>query len=193
MDIAGLIQHYGYAAVCAGAFFEGEAVVLAAGFAAHRGYLELPLVITIAALAGCAGDVFFFALGRRFGRPVLRRFPALEARFARADALIQRHSTWFILVLRFMYGLRTAGALALGMSQVRWSSFLILNFCGAWLWATTVSIAGYVLGEALERLLADLGRYEHWVIGVLIAAGAAIWLAQRARSRRAAASSRSPT
>jgi membrane protein DedA with SNARE-associated domain len=148
-------------------------------------------VITVAALAGCAGDVFFFALGRRFGPPVLQRFPALAARFARADALIQRHSTWFILALRFMYGLRTAGALALGMSRVRWSTFLVLNFCGAWLWATTVSIAGYALAETLERLLADVGRYEHWVILGLIAAGAAVWLAQRVRTRRAAAGSRS--
>jgi len=56
MSISSLIEHYGYAAVFAGSFAEGESVLLAAGFAAHRGLLELPLVMLAAFVAGTLGD-----------------------------------------------------------------------------------------------------------------------------------------
>jgi membrane protein DedA with SNARE-associated domain len=55
----GQISAYGYYAVEAGTFFEGETVLVLAGFAAHRGYLELPLVIACA-FAGETGSVLAF-------------------------------------------------------------------------------------------------------------------------------------
>jgi membrane protein DedA with SNARE-associated domain len=45
MTLASLIQEYGYAAVFAGTFIEGETVLIMAGFAAHRGYLVLPSIL----------------------------------------------------------------------------------------------------------------------------------------------------
>ena len=40
MNIAEWVQSYGYAAVAAGTFLEGESVLLVAGAAAARGHLE---------------------------------------------------------------------------------------------------------------------------------------------------------
>ena len=50
-DGAQLIQSYGYWAILAGTFLEGETILVLAGFAAHLGYLQLPWVI-LAAFAG---------------------------------------------------------------------------------------------------------------------------------------------
>lgn len=52
MDISNLITQYGYGAVAVGCLLEGEMVLLLAGFAAHRGYLSLPMLIGVAAVAG---------------------------------------------------------------------------------------------------------------------------------------------
>lgn len=51
LSIASLIATYGYYALFLGTLLEGETVLVAAGYAAHRGLLELPWVIVIAFLA----------------------------------------------------------------------------------------------------------------------------------------------
>jgi len=38
------IAQYGYWAVLVGMFFEGETIVVLAGYAVHRGYLSAPVV-----------------------------------------------------------------------------------------------------------------------------------------------------
>ena len=46
--IAHLIDQFGYWAILAGTFLEGETILVLAGFAAHQGYLRLDLVILAA-------------------------------------------------------------------------------------------------------------------------------------------------
>ena len=63
MSLVELIQGYGYWAVAAGAFLEGETMLLVAGAAASRGHLSLPAVEAVAALACLGGDQLWFYLG----------------------------------------------------------------------------------------------------------------------------------
>lgn len=70
-----LVLAWGYAAVFAGTFLEGESVLVAAGFAAHRGMLDLAIVVVVAACGSFLGDQFFYSLGRRHGGRIMRRFP----------------------------------------------------------------------------------------------------------------------
>jgi membrane protein DedA with SNARE-associated domain len=63
VDVAALVQDYGYYAVFVGALLEGETVLAMAGYAAFEGYLKLERVILIAAIGGFLGDQFFFYLG----------------------------------------------------------------------------------------------------------------------------------
>src|SRR5690348_9687180 len=107
MDVASLIQTYGYGAIAAGTFLEGETVLLAAGAAAARGYLWLPMIIAVAAFFGFLGDQIFFLLGRRYGRDLVAHFPSLQPKVARISALLERHDAPLILAIRFLYGLRT--------------------------------------------------------------------------------------
>jgi membrane protein DedA with SNARE-associated domain len=69
MPVDALIAHSGYAAVLVGTFLEGETVLVLAGIAAHRGYLDLPLVIGAAFLDTLFGDQLYFFLGRRHAGP----------------------------------------------------------------------------------------------------------------------------
>lgn len=179
MDLASLIEQYGYAAVLAGCLLEGETVLALAGLSAHRGYLALPWVIVIATFGGFIGDQFYFFLGRRFGPRLVSRYPQLEPGIARVDALLDRYGTWLILGVRFMYGLRTVGPIAIGMSRVHWLRFAALNLIGATLWAALIAGAGYLLGEALQRLLGELHRIEGIVFALIALAGLVAWLLRR--------------
>jgi membrane protein DedA with SNARE-associated domain len=118
MDIPGLVQHYGYLAVAAETFLEGEAILLMAGAAAYRGYLTLPMVIVVGTITSFLGDQLYFYVGRRYGTVLLKRFPFLQSRATRANALLERHHVRLILLVRFLYGMRIAGLIAMGMSGV---------------------------------------------------------------------------
>ncbi len=181
MDIGTAIQDYGYPVVFAGSLLEGETVVALGGLAARRGYLELHWVVACAAAGGFLGDQFFFALGRCYGERLLQRYPRLKPAMARVDVLVARYENWIVIGLRFMYGLRIAGLLAIGMSRIGWLRFAGLNLVGALLWAHLFVAAGYLLGAALELLMDDLERIDHWLFIALAMVGIALWLAWRRR------------
>jgi membrane protein DedA with SNARE-associated domain len=185
MDIPSLLQHYGYVAVAIGAFLEGEAILLVAGAAAYSGYLMLPNVILVGAIASFFGNQLYFALGRRYGPALLRRRPTLQMRTRRVNALLERYHLPLILALQFLYGLRIAGALAVGMSDVPWLRFLILNLIGAFGWALCVTASGYGFGRVLAYMQQYVDVDIAWRVLALMTAGAVAWIFLRRRSDRA--------
>jgi len=194
MEIASLIQEYGYVAVALGSFLEGEAVLLAGSLAASQGHLDPRWVFVIAALASFAGDLPYFFAGRRYGQDVMARWPSLRGRKARVQRLLRRHHVIVVLSLRFLYGLRIAGLLAVGMSRIGTLRFLFLDFIGAIVWSLAVCSAGYGAGRLLQTLLDATGKAGG--ISILLAAApcASVLLAatrRRAGLRRGATSARS--
>ncbi len=185
MSVSALVAQYGYAFVFAGALAEGESVLLAAGFAAHRGMLELHTVMAVAFAAATLGDQLFFHLGRRHGPKLLARFPALQAQMQRVQPMLERHPNAAILSVRFLYGLRTAGPIALGALGVSLWRFALLNLLGAALWAAAFSLLGWQFGHALDRLLPHLRAVEESVLVALLCAALVwtLWRRQRARRR----------
>lgn len=181
MDIAGLIQHYGYLAVAVGTFLEGETILLMAGVAAYRGHLVLPTVIVVGTIASFFGDQLYFYVGRRYGTALLVRFPSVHARAARAKALLEKHHLPLILSIRFLYGLRIVGPIAIGMSGVPWLRFLLLNLIGAVVWAMVIAGAGYGFGQALVYLLGGFDDDEAWMLAALLLSGVLWWLFARCR------------
>ena len=181
VSISALVAQYGYGMVLLGALAEGESVLLAAGFAAHRGLLHLPWVMLVAFAASSLGDQACFYLGRRHGPALLARFPGLRTGLQRMQPLLQRHPNAAILSLRFLYGLRTAGPIALGMLGVPRLRFALLNLLSAGVWAIGFSLLGYQLGNALQWWLDDLRRVEEGVLAVLLLAALVLPLAWRWR------------
>ena len=186
LSVSALVAQYGYWMVVVGALAEGESVLLAAGFAAHRGLLQLPWVIALAFIASSLGDQFCFYLGRRHGPRLLARFPSLQTKVERVRPLLQRYPSAAILSVRFLYGLRTAGPIALGALGVpRWK-FVLLNLASAAIWATGFALLGYQFGNALQWWLKDLRAVEEGVLVVLLLAAVAVPLWWRLRHRTAA-------
>jgi membrane protein DedA with SNARE-associated domain len=182
--IAQLLQQYGYLAVLVGAILEGETILLIAGFASHSGYLNLGGVVAVAAAGGFLGDQAFFWLGRLRGNRVIARWPKLQAHARKVNTLLERHHSWIIVGIRFMYGLRVAGPVLIGMSGVGPLRFAAFNLIGAILWAALIGGAGYLFGQALELMLGNIRRYEELALAALVAVGILTWLYQRSRARK---------
>jgi len=81
-----MIAKYGYLAVFVGTFFEGETILVLGGFAAHRGYLELPYVMLAAFVGTVLGDQLYYFIGRRWGVRLLEKRPRWRERSAKAIA-----------------------------------------------------------------------------------------------------------
>ena len=168
-DLPALIDAYGYIAVAVGALLEGETILALAGLAAHRGYLDLPIVIAVAALFGFAGDQFFFTLGRYQGARILARYPDAQRRAEQLDRMLARWHAPVIILIRFMYGFRILGPVMLGMSSVKHTTFAFYNAIGALLWAPLIAGLGFLFGEAVEAILHDVKDAEQWGLVLLLA------------------------
>jgi membrane protein DedA with SNARE-associated domain len=176
-----LVEHYGYLAVFIGALVEGETILVMAGFLAHEGYLNLAAVMAIAAFGGFLGDQFFFTLGRYRGREILTRFPGIQARATRVGALVLRYQNWLIIFIRFMYGLRVAGPILLGMTPVSHVRFAAVNLVGAIIWATLIGGAGYLFGQAVSLFLHNAQRYQALALVAILLLGFGFWIFRRYR------------
>jgi len=183
MDLSQLIAQYGYLAVFIGTLLEGETVLALAGFAAHRGHLELPVVILVAFVGSVIGDQTAFLVGHRWGNRLLAYSPRLATAVDRAKPHLRRHANLFVLVNRFLIGLRTAGPIAVGIVGMPWPRFLVLNMIGAAAWSATIAVLGYMLGQGLESLLGNLRHVEKWVFAGVLFAAAVLWIIRRARSK----------
>ena len=110
------LQEFGYFALFLGTFFEGETILVLAGFLAFRGYMDLKLVMIVAFLGSYAGDQLWYFLGRKHGRKLLARKPRWQLMGDKALEHIRRHPDIWVLSFRFVYGLRTVMPVAIGLS-----------------------------------------------------------------------------
>lgn len=163
-----LVSTYGYPAIVAGTFLEGETVVLVAGYLASRHYLALGYVAICAFLGTWAGDTACYFIGRRWGDRLLEKRPAWRPAAERALRLLRRHHTVFILCFRFIYGIRSVSPFAIGMSGVSPLRFILLNMLASAIWAIVFSTGGYMLGSVLERMIGHVEHYETYFIAVVV-------------------------
>ena len=176
MSLESIIQTYGYWALMIGTFFEGETILVIGGFAAHRGYLSLPLVILAAFIGTLAGDQLYFFIGRKKGNAFLDKRPSWKPHMEKVHILLERYQALLILGFRFLYGLRTVTPFVLGMSRVKTANFIMLNVVGALVWAALFGTGGYLFGAALEIFLEDIKRYERLTFLGMFLAGLAVWV-----------------
>jgi membrane protein DedA with SNARE-associated domain len=184
MGIAAYIIHYGYIVILLGTFFEGETILVLAGFLAHRGYLILSLVVLFAFAGTFAGDLFYFFIGRKKGMAYLDTHQSWKAKSGRVLKLMQQHQTLVVLLFRFIYGTRTITPFLIGASGISIWRFIALNTLGGLTWALAITSLGYMFGHAAELLLHDIKKYEFIMVGVIILVGLVIWILHSTAVRR---------
>jgi membrane protein DedA with SNARE-associated domain len=188
MDINQLIVAHGawfYPIAFVWTFFEGETIVLFAGFAAAQGLVDPFLLLLATGLGSFAGDQTYFWIGRHFGSALLDRFPRWRNGVEAALQWLEHYNTIFILSFRFIYGVRNFSSLAMGLSAIRWQRFLALNLVAAGLWAACFVAIGYFLGGAFRAVLGDIVRsFSLSLLGAFVVFAAGVALVHRLQRRR---------
>jgi membrane protein DedA with SNARE-associated domain len=164
-----LIVDYGCWAVFFVVMFEamglplpGESALVAAGvYAGATGHLSIVNVIIAAAAGAITGDNCGFWIGRAFGTRLLERFGKYigltPSRLMLGRYLFEQHGGKIVFFGRFIAFLRVFAALLAGANRYAWPSFLLYNAAGGTTWATVISLAAYVFGDAITRVSGIVG------------------------------------
>jgi uncharacterized protein (TIGR03382 family) len=179
-----LIRQHGdvaYSLMFAYAASHSLLLALFGGYAAHAGALNFVTLVVVCGLGTFAGDIIRFWIGRRYGARLLERYPRFERPVQTAIRLTDRHHVWMILFHRYPHGIRGLAGFAYGMSQLSWSTFLVLNFIGAGLWSGAVVSAGYAFGQFSEKAMNNAS--SGLGIAMLVAFLGLSWLLSRRLER----------
>ncbi|WP_185961260.1 DedA family protein [Telmatospirillum sp. J64-1] len=179
------LSTWGYLGIIGLTFLEGETVVILAGIAAYQGYMDISLVMASAIAGTFCGDQLYYYIGRRYGTPLLERWPNMRKRVDWVFRILRKYETAFILSFRFLYGVRNVSPFVIGMSGVSRLRFGGLNLLAAMVWAAAFAFGGYYFGHALEKFL---GEHQTDVLfglgGLALVAGGLSWLRNRYKARK---------
>lgn len=149
-----LIQEYGvwvYLLLFAYCALKSGALPLFAGYAAQAGALELGPVAAAAFAGGYLGDEVRFALARRYGDTWANKWPRVQRAIATAKTLVARYGWAYIFLYRYPKGMRTIGALPIGLGAMPWGTFTRLNAASAAVWTFALVAVGFAFGAQVEN------------------------------------------
>ncbi|MDU9002558.1 DedA family protein [Sedimentitalea todarodis] len=185
MSLERLIQDLGLPGIVVGTVAEGDTVAFLGGVLAHREILPFFGVVLAAALGAMLIDNVMFLVGRHAGHRVFVQKQLSRRSVSALRARIEGHPVTTILGFRFIYGMKTVGAILIGMTPVSWLRFVLLDLAAALLWASVFCGLGFGVGGTIRSVLGHLDLHLHlglaaaiFLCGVLV-----IWLGLRWRSR----------
>lgn len=186
MSPEALLAKFGYVAVFFGTFLEGEAILVAAGFFAERGYLNIFTVGLVGFVGAYVGHLFWFWLGRRHGVRLLDRFPRMKTHLGASIRMFERYGPAAIIITQWLYGLRITCAVIIGMSRISIVKFLLYEAFSCALWAAIITALGYYFGRAVESVLGKAAHIEKYGLLAIVVVAVSVWAIHRYRDRRKA-------
>jgi membrane protein DedA with SNARE-associated domain len=184
MSPEALLEQFGLLAVFLGTFLEGEAIVVAAGFFASRGHLDVILVTLVAFAGSFVGHIFWFWLGRAHGIRLLDRFPSMKRHFGKSVRVFERYGAAAIIITQWLYGLRITCAVIIGMSRISIAKFLVYEAISCALWSVAITALGYYFGRAIETLLGRVEHIEKYGLAIILLIAIGFWLYHRWKEKR---------
>lgn len=166
------------AAAFLGLFIPGETMVVVAGLAASKGFLDIGDVIWVAALGAILGDTVGYFLGTHFGEGIFTRYGKYlflkKERLCHANRLFERHGGKTVFFGRFVSLLRTFAPIIAGMSKMFYPKFLFYNVTGGVVWALSFSLLGYFVGNSWDVIKTYI---TYFITGSIISltVGAAVY------------------
>ncbi|MGA2872047.1 MAG: DedA family protein [Candidatus Dormibacteria bacterium] len=164
-----------------------EAVLLAVGFLAHKGSVQLAPAVACSVLGAAIGSSVSYTLGLRLGRPVVariaRRMGIHPARLERAEAWMRRRGGIGVFLTRVVPIARNVASYAAGIASIPEKIFYPAMLSGSLVWCVTVLSLGDTLGAHYREILRVGGTALLVAVGLAVVAVVA-WLTwSRLRSR----------
>ena len=194
------ISHFTlFLAMFAGSFFEyvfppvpGDLWTAAGAILLARGQSFIAVFFG-ANLGSVAGFLVDYGFGVWLANPERRfrhwgpRWERMGRGIDRIAAGFERHTAFYLMVNRFLPGIRALFFVAAGFARVPVWKVVVFGLVSSAAWNILIIGAGYALGRSYERLLEWMGRYTWAAWGVLaavVAVAAIRFYVKRRRDRR---------
>jgi membrane protein DedA with SNARE-associated domain len=163
-SLIGLIYVYGpwvvfgvVALESAGVPLPGETILVGAALlASNTDQISIIAVVIAAASGAIVGDTTGYAMGRRFGLPMLEKYGHYihldKNRLLIGRYLFFQYGSVIVFVGRFVAVLRMFAALLAGANSMPWGRFLFFNVSGGICWACSFGFGAYAIGTAIYKI-----------------------------------------
>jgi membrane protein DedA with SNARE-associated domain len=178
------LSQYGYAAIFLFAFLEACCVPIPsevtfgfAGVLAGQGHLNIVAVIVVGTVAELAGSLVSYGVGRVGGRPFVRRtgryLLITHADIDRAERFFTGRGIWAVPIGRCLPVVRSFVSVVAGFVEVPPVLFAFLSLIGTAIWVTAISLVGYWVGNAWNKVNHDISLAGYGIVAIAVVAIAA--------------------
>jgi membrane protein DedA with SNARE-associated domain len=150
-----------------------------AGFLANQGSLTLILVIITGILGDLVGSIIGYSIGyfleenlllsliRKYGKLIL----VTEHDYHKATTWIKKYGAPVVFVGKMTPGIKSFVAVAAGITEVKFTKFIISNVLAALIYVSFVSCVGFYLGSKWNILGGYFQKFELVIIVLVVLAG----------------------
>lgn len=146
-------------------------VLLAMGALAGRGQMSYPGALALCVLAALMADLVWYGLGRSRGASILRLLCKIslepDSCVRQTENVFLRYGARALLFAKFVPGLSAAFPPMAGNFGMPLWKFLIFDGLGAFAWAGSYSLLGFLFRDQINDLLQALLRFGAWVLAVV--------------------------
>jgi membrane-associated protein len=150
-----------------GFFLPGDSLLITAGLVAATGQLDIWWLNALLIVAAVVGDSVGYAIGWRAGPRLFTRPQSLlfnPRHVERTRAFYARHGAKTIVIARFVPIVRTFAPVVAGVGQMEYRQFVVYNVVGGVGWVTSMTWAGYLLGQVVP----NISDHIHVVVAIVI-------------------------
>lgn len=156
-----------------GFFLPGDTLLFTTGLLVQAGKINIDINVLVLILFAAAvlGDSVGYAFGNKVGRRLYNRPNSRLFKKTHLDAaekFYKKYGAKTIVIARFVPAIRTFAPIVAGASKMRYSTFLLFNVIGAFIWAVCVTYLGYLLGEQFERMGIQVDHVILPAVGVIL-------------------------
>ena len=129
----------------------GDSLLFSVGLlASASGQIDVYFVIPLLILAALAGDQVNYFLGRYFSSWIREREQILflkRSHVEQTETFYAKYGAKTVILARFIPIVRTVAPFVAGAGRMSYSVYLLFGFLGACLWGSSITMAGFYLGD----------------------------------------------
>lgn len=146
-----------------------EVVMIPAGYLAHKGEMNIYIVILLGILGSLGGALFNYYFALKFGRKFLMKygkyFLVSHESIEKTEKFFKNHGHISTFSGRLIPGLRHYISLPAGLARMNLFIFCLYTTLGATIWVIILTLLGYFIGDK-EELVKEYLRYL--IVGLLL-------------------------
>src|SRR6266481_3253523 len=150
-----------------GFFLPGDSLLVTAGILSAGGVIPLKWLLIPVMLCAIVGDQIGYWIGRSAGAALYKRedsFFFRRSHLQRAHDFYEKYGGRAVILARFVPIVRTFCPPVAGAAKMPYGRYLTFDIFGGIFWVCATILGGYTLGRSVP----NIGKYIHYVIGVVV-------------------------